>query len=56
MQPLELSSSSTDSDVSLSTAQKGELALLRAMQRAVEKGWIASRPTRDCRYDLVLST
>lgn len=22
--------------------------------RAVEKGWIASRPTRECRYDLVL--
>jgi hypothetical protein len=38
----------------LSTAQKGELALLRALQRAVEKGWIASRPTRDCRYDVVL--
>jgi PD-(D/E)XK nuclease superfamily protein len=32
------------------TAQKGELAL----QRSVEKGWLASRPTRDCRYDLVL--
>jgi hypothetical protein len=38
----------------LTTAQKGELALLRVMQRAVEKGWLASRPTRDCRYDLVL--
>jgi hypothetical protein len=38
----------------LSTAQKGEFALLRAMQRAWEKGWIAGRPTRDCRYDLVL--
>ena len=37
-----------------STAQKGELALLRVLHRAVEKGWIASRPTRDCRYDLVL--
>src|SRR5207302_5994186 len=37
-----------------STAQKGELALLRVLQRSVEKGWIASRPTRDCRYDLVL--
>jgi hypothetical protein len=24
------------------------------MHRAWEKGWIASRPTRDCRYDLVL--
>jgi PD-(D/E)XK endonuclease len=37
-----------------STAQKGELAQLRVLQRAVEKGWIASRPTHDCRYDLVL--
>ena len=37
-----------------STAQKGELALLRVLQRTLEKGWIASRPTRDCRYDLVL--
>jgi hypothetical protein len=37
-----------------STAQKGELALLQVLQRAVEKGWVASRPTRDCRYDLVL--
>jgi len=37
-----------------STAQKGEMALLRVLQRSVEKGWIASRPTRDCRYDLVL--
>lgn len=38
----------------LSTAQKGELAVLRALQRALEKGWTASRPTHDCRYDLVL--
>lgn len=38
----------------LSTAQKGELALLRVLLRAAEKGWVASRPTRDCRYDLVL--
>jgi hypothetical protein len=37
-----------------STAQKGELALLHVLQRAVENGWIVSRPTRDCRYDLVL--
>ena len=28
--------------------------MLRALQRSVEKGWLASRPTRDCRYDLVL--
>jgi hypothetical protein len=37
-----------------STAQKGELALLRVLQRALLKGWITSRPTHDCRYDLVL--
>jgi hypothetical protein len=37
-----------------STAQKGELALLRVLQRSLEKGWIASRPTRDCRCDVVL--
>lgn len=30
------------------------MALLRVLQRALEKGWITSRPTRDCRYDLVL--
>ncbi len=41
-------------ECSYSTAQKGELALLRVLQRSVEKGWIASRPTRECRYDLVL--
>jgi len=38
----------------LSTADKGELAVLRTMLRAHEKGWVTSRPTRDCRYDLVL--
>ena len=38
----------------LSAADKGELAVLRAMLRARDKGWITSRPTRDCRYDLVL--
>lgn len=37
-----------------STAQKGDFALLRVMQRAFERGWIASRPLRECRYDLVL--
>ena len=37
-----------------STAQKGELALLRVLQRAFEKGWVTSKPMRDCRYDLVL--
>lgn len=42
------------SESRFSTAQKGELALLRVLHRSLEKGWIASRPTRDCRYDLVL--
>jgi len=28
--------------------------MLKVMTRAVELGWIASRPTRDCRYDLIL--
>jgi PD-(D/E)XK endonuclease len=37
-----------------SSAQKGELALLRVLQRALEKGWITSRPTHECRYDLIL--
>src|SRR5205823_7369360 len=37
-----------------STAQKGEIAMLRVLQRSAERGWLASRPTRDCRYDLVL--
>jgi hypothetical protein len=43
-----------ESEVALSTAQKGELALLRVLQRTVEKAWVASRPTRDWRYDLIL--
>jgi hypothetical protein len=40
--------------IEMTSAQKGELAMLKAMTRAVELGWIASRPTRDCRYDLIL--
>jgi len=38
----------------MSSGLKGELAVLRVLMRAVEKGWIASRPTRECRYDLIL--
>lgn len=38
----------------MTSAQKGELALLKVLVRANELGWVASRPTRDCRYDLVL--
>ncbi len=41
-------------DAALSTVQKGELALVRVLLRALERGWVASRPTRDCRYDIVL--
>ena len=37
-----------------STAHKGEFALLRVLHRCFDKGWIASRPTKDCRYDLIL--
>jgi hypothetical protein len=40
--------------LALSTAQKGELAVLRVLNRAFERRWIASRPMRDCRYDLIL--
>lgn len=38
----------------MTTAQRGEIALLHVLARAVEKGWLASRPTLDCRYDLIL--
>jgi PD-(D/E)XK endonuclease len=41
-------------DCGYSTAQKGEFAMLRVLERSLEKGWGACRPTRDCRYDLVL--
>jgi hypothetical protein len=37
-----------------SSARKGEFALWRTLYRAFDKGWIASRPTQDCRYDLIL--
>jgi len=30
------------------------MALLKVLVRANELGWVASRPTRDCRYDLIL--
>ncbi len=49
-----MSASEHTAECTYSTAQKGEMAFLRVLQRAVEKGWVASRPTRDCRYDLVL--
>lgn len=39
---------------SMNKSQKGEFAKLKVEQRAVEKGWIASRTVENSRYDLVL--
>jgi hypothetical protein len=36
--------------------QKGEIAELRVQLRAVEKGYVASRPSIPCRYDLIIDT
>jgi len=36
--------------------QKGEIAELRVQLRAVEKGYIASRPAVASRYDLIIDT
>ena len=52
--PGEAVSAAQSQESNYSTAQKGELALLRVLQRALQKGWITCKPTRDCRYDLVL--
>jgi hypothetical protein len=38
----------------LTTNQRGQLALLKVEQRAIELGMIVSRPTIECRYDLIL--
>lgn len=38
----------------LATNFRGEYALAKAIQRALEKGIIPSRPLVECRYDLVL--
>ncbi len=38
----------------ITTQQKGKFAELKVEIRAYEKGWMVSRPTSDCRYDLVL--
>jgi len=40
--------------MSLTRLQKASLAELKAEQRAIEKGWVVSRPIIPCRYDLVL--
>jgi len=36
------------------TRYKGLIAELKVMERATEKGWIASRPMISARYDLIL--
>lgn len=38
----------------MNTQQRGHVAQLKVEQRALEKGCLVSRPTHDCRYDLVL--
>ena len=39
----------------MTTCQKGDVAVLKVATRAVEKGWIPSRPIPEsARYDLVL--
>lgn len=37
-----------------STHQKGAIAQLKAELRAIEKGFVVSRPTVEARYDLVI--
>jgi PD-(D/E)XK endonuclease len=38
----------------LTSEQKGELAQLKVQLRAVEKGCVVSRPTVQCRYDMII--
>jgi hypothetical protein len=38
----------------LSTNRLGQIAILKAEQRALELGMVVSKPTIECRYDLVL--
>jgi hypothetical protein len=38
----------------LTSNKKGDLAVFKAMTRAVEKGYMVSIPAQHCRYDLVL--
>lgn len=38
----------------ISTQLKGQIAQLRVEQRAAELGFSVSRPTTDCRYDLIV--
>lgn len=40
--------------MTLSTDLKGQLAVLKIQERAIEKGIIVSIPTIPCRYDLVM--
>lgn len=38
----------------MNTQQKGQIAQLKVELRAVEKGFITSKPTVDARYDLII--
>ncbi len=39
----------------MTTAQKGDIAWLKVVERSVKKGWLASRPIQESgRYDLIL--
>jgi hypothetical protein len=38
----------------MDTQQKGQLAQLKVEQRALELGYITSKPTFDARYDLII--
>lgn len=45
---------STNNRCSMNTQEKGKIAELLVEIRAYELGYIVSRPTRDCRYDLII--
>lgn len=38
----------------MNTTDLGEIAVLKVSQVAIKKGFIVSRPTVECRYDLVI--
>lgn len=40
----------------MKTDEKGYVAILKVEQRAIEKGYIVSRPVTPARYDLILDT
>ena len=38
----------------MTKGERGHLAVLKAQETALKKGWLVSVPTNPCRYDLVL--